>query len=457
MPESSSRPLRVAVIGAGPGGIYAAGALLGTDLAVSVDVFDRLPTPSGLVRYGVAPDHPKIKSVAETLAAILEAPEVRFFGNVAYGTDINQEDLARHYDAVIHASGIPDPRPLGIPGEELLGSYTADEFITWYNGHPNAELSTFLDARQVAVIGAGNVALDVVRMLLRTADEVGATDVPDDVVTTWKRASAEEIHLLSRRGPAQAKFTTVELRELAKVEDVDIVIDPADLELDPAGEQLLEQDKAARRNVEVFRAWADEPSTGQSRRVHLHFWSRPRAITGTEQVEGLEVERTALNDDDQLVAEGSREQLEVQAVFSAVGYVPRLVPGLPVDPDATAVPNDDGRVLASDGVVPGCYVAGWLKRGPTGVIGTNKSDATATVATLLADAEAGGLPAPAAPDPDTVPALLDERGIAYVSWEQWLELDAHELSEGSNQGRVRSKVATVEAMMDIAHRARGSP
>lgn len=437
--------LRVAVIGAGPAGIYAVGALLEADPAVSVDVFEALPAPFGLVRYGVAPDHPKIRSVADKLAEILESPRVRFLGNVAYGADLTAEDLRRHYHAVIHASGSPSERALGIPGEELDGSFAAAAFVAWYNGHPGAADQGFLKARDVVVVGAGNVALDVARMLVTDADALVATDLPADVLDAWRSAQAADVYLLARRGPAFAKFTTPELRELAALEGVGLVVDPADLELDPASAEVLETNRAAKRNVAVLQRWAEAPGTAAPRRIHFKFWARPTEIHGSLQVEEVTVERTRLDDAGRLVPAGPVERLRAQAVFRAIGYVGTPVPGLPFDDATATVPNSAGRV--SGAANTGQYVAGWIKRGPVGVIGTNKSDATETVRSLLEDAPS--LPAPPEPDPAAVLATLDRAGVRYFGWDEWLRLDAHEVVEGERRGRPRLKVRTVEEMLDI--------
>lgn len=440
-------PLRVAVVGAGPAGIYAAGALLAAERPISVDVFEALPAPFGLVRYGVAPDNLKIKSVADKLAEVLASRDARFIGNVTYGIDLTADDLARRYHAVIHASGSPNERSLGIPGEDLPGSFAAADFVEWYNGRPQAENQGFLEARDVVVVGAGNVALDVARMLVTDADALVVTDLPADALDAWRSAKATDVHVLARRGPAFAKFTTRELRELADLYDVELVVDPADLELDPLSKAELDTNRVARRNVDVLESWAvAKRREGARRRIHFHFWARPIRITGTSQVEAVEVERTGLDDDGRLVGAGPIEKITAQAVFRAIGYAGRPLPGLPFDESTSTVPNTAGRV---DGAVhPGTYVAGWIKRGPTGVIGTNRRDAAETVRTLLADAER--LPDPPEPDPDSVLAMLDRAGIRYFLWDDWLALDTHEIAEGERVGRPRLKVCTVDGMLRIA-------
>jgi len=444
--KPGGRPLRVAVVGAGPAGVYAAGALLDAQTPVSVDVIEALPAPYGLVRYGVAPDHPKIKSVSTVMARILASPDVRFLGNVTYGVDLTADDLRRHYHAVIHAIGSPNERSLAVPGEHLEGSFAAADFVAWYNGHPHAVPRRFLQARQAVVVGAGNVALDVARMLVTDAEALVATDLPDHALEAWRAAQASDVYLLARRGPAHAKFTTPELRELTALDGVDLVVDSADLALDPAGEEIVESNRVARRNVDVLREWADRGLTGAPRRIHFRFWTRPIEILGSERVEGVVVERTTIDAEGRLVGAGPTEKLPAQAVFRAIGYAGRALPGLPFDDASGTVPNVEGRVVGSDGY--GTYVAGWIKRGPTGVIGTNKSDAAETVRTLLVDAPM--FEPPAEPEPEAVTDLLERRGVRYVGWGQWLLVDEYEVASGTRTGRPRLKVCSIEEMLDIS-------
>jgi ferredoxin/flavodoxin---NADP+ reductase len=449
-PSAAGRStLRVAVIGAGPAGIYATAALLAADPPASVDVFEALPAPFGLVRYGVAPDHPKIQSVANQLAKILESPDARFFGNVEYGADLTLADLSRHYHAVVWATGAPNERALGVPGENLPGAFAAAEFVAWYNGHPAAVGRDYLSARQAVVVGAGNVALDVARMLVTDAAALVDTDMPQHVLDAWRSARATDVYVLARRGPAYAKFTTPELRELNALDGVDVVVDRADLVLDAAGEEVVAGSRAAKRNLDVLRAWADQPSRGRARPSHLMFWTRPTAILGTDRVAAVATERTALDPDGRLVATAEVGQVRAQALFRAIGYAGQPLPGLPFDNGSATIPNVTGRVTGADRT--GVYVAGWIKRGPVGVIGTNKSDATETVRTLLADLT--HLNAPPEPDLDAVTATLEARGVRYVRWDQWLALDAHELTTGARLGRPRLKVATVSEMLHIATRS----
>ncbi len=441
-----SEPLRVAVVGAGPAGIYATGALLNAAIPVSIDVLEALPAPFGLVRYGVAPDHPKIQSVSTVLARILANPRVRFLGNVTYGVDLTARDLRRHYHAVIHAIGSPNERSLGVPGEQLDGSFGGADFVAWYNGHPGAVDRGYLGAREAVVVGAGNVALDVARMLATDADALVTTDIPAHVLEAWKSADASDVYLLARRGPAYTKFTTPELRELADLPGVDLLVDPADLELDAAGADVVEHNRTARRNVDVLKGWADQRPSGQRRRIHLRFWTRPTEILGSERVEGVAVERTAFDTGGRLVGTGSTAHLPAQAVFRAIGYAGLALPGVPFDESSATVPHLEGRVQGLDH--NGVYVAGWIKRGPTGVIGTNKSDAAETVRAVLADAPR--LAVPPEPDPASVTGLLERRGVRFTTWDQWLLVDAHEVREGERLGRPRLKVCRVDEMLDIA-------
>src|SRR3954452_17504784 len=391
--------LRVAVVGSGPAGVYAADALGKRD-DTTVDVFDRLPCPFRLVRYGVAPDHEKIRSISATLQRVFEQPGVRFLGNVEVGRDITVEELHAHYDALIVSCGSALGRRLGVPGEDLPGSFSATDFVAWYCGHPDAQVDRFtLEARSVAIVGLGNVALDAARLLAKDADALRQTDMPEHVLRVLADSKVEDVSIVGRRGPAQARFTTKELRELGEIEGVDVLVDPADLELDAASEAALAAEPVLRRNLEVLRGWAQRPAAGHSRRVHLRFLQRPDAVLGEGQVSGLQVDGTRLDGSGGAAGTGQLSVVDAQMILCSVGYRGLAIDGLPFDERDGVIPNDGGRVLRDGAPVPGEYVAGWIKRGPTGVIGTNKHDAHETVAALLED----GLEEPLHPEPEAVP------------------------------------------------------
>lgn len=453
MTYSPERPLRVGIVGAGPSGLFAADALIKQDLPVSIDLFDRLPTPFGLVRYGVAPDHQKIKSVTKLYQRTLDDPRVRFFGHVSYGQDLTLDELRRFYDAIFYTVGAPSDRPLGIPGEALSGSLSATEFVAWYNGHPDfADLSPDLSVKSVAVIGVGNVAVDVTRILAKTAAELRTTDIADHAVAALQESQVEDIYMLGRRGPAQGKFTTKELRELGELANADIVVDPADLELDMLSEASLADDRVVAKNVEVLRDFSGRAQTGKPRRVHIKFLSSPIEVLGESKVEGLRIQKNELRDREgqlEAVPTDETEVLSVGLVLRSVGYKGVALPEVPFDPKRGVIPNTEGRVTESVGgpVVPGEYVAGWIKRGPTGVIGTNKADAAESVRSLLADAPKLGRVADADRDPARIERYLSEKGVHFVPFDHWLELDALELEAGQAQGRPRVKLTRVEEML----------
>jgi len=433
--------LRVAIIGSGPAGVYSAAALVAHG-DVSVDVFERLPCPFGLVRYGVAPDHPKIKSIASALRKTFEDPAVRFLGNVEVGQDLTVDDLHSHYDAVVYTSGAAVDRRLAIPGEDLPGSFSATQFVAWYCGHPDAPLDRFaLQTTAVAVIGVGNVALDVTRILAKTPDELRSTDLPDHVLAVLEKSLVSDIHLIGRRGPAQAKFSTKELRELGELTHADILVDPADLVLDAESAELAEAEPTVRRNLEVLGEWAARRPAGRPRRVHLRFRLRPTEVLGVDAVSGLRLESTG---------GGPGDSLQVGMVLRAVGYRGVPSPGLPFDQDRGVIPSQAGRVIRDGAVSVGEYTAGWIKRGPTGVIGTNKSDAAETVASLLADADS--LPPAPHRDPEAVDALLSSRGVNVVTWDGWRAIEAAETELGMSQGRAAVKIADRATLLAAAQR-----
>ncbi|MDR6219457.1 FAD-dependent oxidoreductase [Deinococcus soli (ex Cha et al. 2016)] len=440
------RPLRVAVIGSGPSGIFATEALLKqTDLPAQVDVYDRLPTPYGLVRYGVAPDHLTIKSVTRGFEKTLGDPRVRFLGNVEFGTDLTHEDALTHYDAVLYTVGASSDRRLGIPGEDLTGSMSATEFVAWYNGHPDAAAREMvLSASGVAVVGVGNVALDVSRILVKTAQELHESDIAAHALTALDASHVQDVWVLGRRGPAQAAFTTKELREFGELHAAEPVVKPEEIALSEAEEAAI-TDNTKKKNVEVLRDFAAREAEGKARRVHLRFLVSPVEILddGQGRVGGLKVERNRLDENGNAVGTGEFEVLPVQMVLRSVGYRGVALPGVPFDEKRGVIANDEGRVVGRVGE----YTAGWIKRGPSGVVGTNRKDATDTVAHLLADAKDGKLPGAAHPTREAVDALLRGKGVQVYSFHDWQVLDAHELAEGQAQGRPRAKVVHRDLML----------
>ena len=445
----TDQALRVAVIGSGPAGIYAAQALAAADGVGAVDVLDRLPAPYGLVRYGVAPDHLKIKSTMRALQGVLEHPAVRFLGNVELGRDVTVADLHDHYDAVIVACGAAVDRRLGVPGEELPGSFSATEFVSWYSGHPDAEVDRFaLEATSVVVVGVGNVAVDVARLLAKTAEELRSTDLPDHVLDVLSASRVTDIHMLGRRGPAQATFTSKELTELGELANADVIVDPAELVLDEASEAAMAASPAVRRNVATLQQWAGREPAGRPRRLHLRFLTRPTALLGESRVEAVQVERTALDGTGRAGGTGELSEIPAQLVLRSVGYRGVPLPGLPFDEGSGTMPHEAGRVRNGGGPLPRTYVAGWIKRGPSGVIGTNKKDAVETVASLLADAPS--LPRAPHRDPDAFPALLRGRGVHLVEWDGWRRIDEAEVELGRETGRDRVKIHEREQMLRLS-------
>lgn len=450
-PPSPEHPLRVAVVGAGPAGIYAADALTRQDdVPVAVDLIDRLPTPFGLVRHGIAPDHPKMRAIRDTLHRSLDNPRLRFVGNVDVGVDISLADLRRHVDAVIYTYGASVDRRLGIEGEDLPGSLAATELVAWYTGHPDAdrarvEAALTAGVRSAVVIGVGNVALDVGRVLARTAPELEPTDMPQHVLDVLASMPVDEVTILGRRGPAQAAFTTQELRELAEMAGATVLVDPADLVLDPEAEERASTDRNVSRNLAVLRSWADHVATPGRARVRLRFFGRPVRLLGEDRVTGVEIERTAVDGDGRAMGTGELSVLPADLVVRSVGYRGLPLPGLPVDERSGTVPNEAGRVLRDGRVSVGEYAAGWIKRGPSGVVGTNKHDARETVASLLADATDGAL-CSRGPVGDLVEELVD-RGLRPVLLDDWRAIDAAEVALGATRGRARTTLHERESLL----------
>ncbi|MGI8697377.1 MAG: FAD-dependent oxidoreductase [Mycobacteriales bacterium] len=451
-------PLRVAVIGSGPAGIYTADALAKSGRAVEVDVIDLLPTPYGLVRYGVAPDHQKIKSITRTLHEVLETPGVRFLGNTRYGADLTLDDLRAHYPAVVIATGAPHDRRLGIVGEDLPGSVSAPEVVAWYSGRPGS-VAPPLHARSVAVIGAGNVALDIARVFAKGSAGLAMTDMPEHVHDAFRSVAVTDVHLVIRRGPADVKFTPLELREMAALPGVGVIVEPADVAIEAAATLPAEAKRPVRTMTELFATWAGAAPTGAPVRVTFHFLRRPVELIGTDHVEAIRLERCVPDGAGGVTGTGETETIPAELVVRSVGYRGAPVADLPFDQATATLPHQTGRVVRSAGVgvagveLAGVYVAGWIKRGPTGVIGTNKADAAETVRTLLADAESGRL-RPVSEERDAVISLLDSRGVDYTLWDGWLRLDAAELEAGRLAGRDRTKLGELEHMLRIARRPR---
>ena len=443
-------PLRIAIVGSGPAGFYAAGALLDADAPVEVDMLERLPTPWGLVRLGVAPDHPKLKTVSRAFERIADKPGFRFVGNVEIGRDLHHADLVRLYDAVVYAVGAQSDRRLGISGEELPGSWSAFEFVAWYNGHPDYQDLPFdLDVERAVVIGNGNVALDVARMLALTPEELAPTDTTEAAISAISRSRISDIVVLGRRGPAQAAFTTPELAELADLGGADVVVDPAEL-----GDVPEDADTRVKRNLEVLRELAARAPAGKPKTLRFRFLASPVAIHGDERVEALEIVRNRLEErDGRLVAVPTqvRETIPCGLVFRSVGYRGVAVPGVPFDERNGTICNDRGRVLDESGSpVAATYCAGWIKRGPTGIIGTNKKDATETVEQLLADVRDGVVAHRDGATAEAVDALLDERGVRRVVYAGWVAIDTLERGRGEPLGRPRVKLVTWDELLDAA-------
>ena len=459
--STTPRPLRVAIVGAGPAGVYAADILTksqgvqGGDFTVSIDLFDRYPAPYGLIRYGVAPDHPRIKGIVGALHKVLDRGDIRFLGNVEYGRDLTLADLRRHYDAVIFATGAIRDADLDIPGIGFEGSFGGADFVSWYDGHPDVAREWPLDASQIAVIGNGNVALDVARMLSKHAADLLATEIPENVYEGLKQSPVTDVHVFGRRGPAQVKFTPLELRELSHSRDVDIVLYPEDFDFDAASEAQIASNNQTKTMVKTLTNWLVEHEPGNaSRRLHLHFLHSPVEILDSPEapgkVAGIRFERTELTGDGAVRGTGEFVDYPVQAVYRAVGYFGSELPDIAFDEARGVIPNAGGRIVEAGGApVPGLYCTGWIKRGPVGLIGHTKGDALETIGFLLEDRL--NLPGAQEPSEAAVTDLLEQRSVEYTTWEGWLKLDAHELqlgadfasSDPTHTGLVRERIKVV--------------
>jgi ferredoxin--NADP+ reductase len=464
---SAQRPLRVAVVGSGPSAFYAADALFKVgDLHARVDVFDRLPTPYGLVRGGVAPDHQKIKNVIRVYEKTASREGFRFFGNVKLGRDIQVQDLVEHYDQIVYAVGNEGSRGLGIPGEDLDGVHSATEFVFWYNGHPDYRHLAFdlENATRVAVVGNGNVAMDVTRVLIKDPKALEATDIADYALEALRGSKIREVLLLGRRGPAQAAFSTKEIQEIADLEDSDTVVSTEDVVVDDVTATWLETGapKSARRNLEFLTELAEKGEGTHDKKVRCCFLASPVEVLGKDgKVSGVRVERGELYPDDtgtpRPKGTGHYHEEEIQLLFKAIGYRGLEIPGVPYEPRSGIIPNVEGRVVAnheSKDVVPDQYVVGWAKRGPTGLIGTNSPDSKATVEKMVEDLRGRSAPPLPGGDENAIITLLQERGVDFVTYEDWKSLDQHEIELGKAAGRVRRKLTSVEEIMAAIHTAR---
>lgn len=450
-------------MGAGPAGIYASDILAKSDLDVSIDLFERLPAPYGLVRYGVAPDHPRIKQIIVALYKILQRGDIRLLGNVEVGLDISIEELQENYDAVIISTGADRDAPLNIPGIDLPQSYGAADFVSWYDGHPDYPRTWPLEAAEVAVVGVGNVALDVARMLAKYPEDLLVTEVPENVANGLAQSPITDVHIFGRRGPAQVKFTPLELRELGKVPNVDLIVSEEDFDFDEGSEESLRSSNQQRQVVKTLTqfASADPEKQTANRRIHLHLFESPVEVAADESgaVAGFRTERMELTGDGNVSGTGRFTDWPIQAIYRAVGYYSSPITGLPFDERRGVIPNQGGRVQ------PGVYATGWIKRGPVGLIGSTKSDAQETISNLVQDAQDGVLPGRAeAGSPEAVLALLEARNVPFTTWDGWELLDAYERSLGAEFGelpdgrglRERVKVVSRDAMTKIS-RGEGVP
>ena len=444
--------LRLAVVGAGPAGIYASDLIIKAerDFDVSIDLFDLLPAPYGLVRYGVAPDHPRIKGIIRALYEVLDRGDIRFFGNVRYGIDIKLEDLKQHYNAVIFATGAIRDADLNIPGIELDGSYGAADFVNWYDAHPDFPLTWPLNAKEIAVIGNGNVALDVARMLIKLPEDLLSTDIPEHVYEGLKSSPVTDVHVFGRRGPAQVKFSPLELREALHVNGVQAIVYDEDFQFDEGSQQALDSNNQIRVMVKTLQDLRENPQAPKERRLHLHFFHSPLEVIGKDgKVSAIKFEKTKLDGSGNVSGTGEVVEYPVQAVYRAVGYFGSELDEIPFDSKYGVIKNEEGRVLDSSGNhIPGVYCTGWIKRGPVGLIGHTKADAIETIGHLISDRSSWWKPA--RPDEQDIVETLRDRGVDFMDWKQWLRVDAEEKSQGQARGRERLKLHDRKQMIEIS-------
>ena len=447
-----NRPLRVAVIGSGPAGVYASDALMKSSTDVEVDLFEKMPAPFGLIRYGVAPDHPRIKGIIMALHRVMEKPELRLFSNVEFGKDITLDELKEHYDAVIFATGAVGDRALPTPGADLPEHFGAGEFVGFYDGNPLFERTWDLSAESVAVVGVGNVALDVSRILAKTGEELHVTEIPDNVYEVLKTNKAKEVHVFGRRGPAQAKFTPLELKELDYSPNVEVVVDPRDIDYDSSSEIMRRESKITDQVCTILENYAIREPKNAPHKLYIHFFESPveilseKGADGEQHVTGLRTQRMEYDGAGGLRPTGETTDWKVGAVYSAVGYRSDALPGIPFDNVKNVISNVGGRVIESDNTedeaaeaITGLYTTGWVRRGPVGLIGNTKGDANEAVANLLADAAEGKKFNPSKPELSAVNELLESKSINYLDWEGWRKLDAAERAAGEAEGRERKK------------------
>lgn len=450
-------PLRVAIIGAGPAGIYASDLLIrNEEREVFVDLFEQMPAPFGLIRYGVAPDHPRIKGIVKSLHNVLDKPRLRLLGNIEIGKDITVEELRDYYDAVVFSTGAVADRDLNIPGIEAEGSFGAGEFVGFYDGNPRFERSWDLSAQSVAVIGVGNVGLDVARILAKTGDELKVTEISDNVYDSLKENKATEVHVFGRRGPAQVKFTPQELKELDHSPTINVVVDPEDIDYDGASEEARRASKSQDLVCQILEQYAIREPKDAPHTLQIHLFENPVEVLQKDgKVVGLRTERTALDGNGGVNGTGEFKDWPVQAVYRAVGYKSDPIDGVPFDENKHVIPNDGGHVLTAPGAepVPGLYATGWIKRGPIGLIGNTKSDAKETTDILIKDAVTGVLEAPKHQGEEAIIELLDSRNIPFTTWEGWYKLDAAERALGEAEGRERKKIVDWEEMVRQAREA----
>ncbi len=447
------RPLRVAIVGSGPSGFYAAEPLISSPVKVKVDMFDRLPVPFGLVRYGVAPDHSKIKNVIKVYEKIALNPAFGFFGNVEVGKDIVVEELKQFYDVILFTCGAQTDKKIGIPGEDLLGSHTATEFVAWYNGHPDYANRKFdLSSEAAVVVGQGNVAMDVSRILCKTVDELKNTDIAQHALEALAQSKIKEVHLIGRRGPAQAAFTSPEIKEFGELADCDPWVEPQDLVLNEASQKELENpsNAAKKKNYEILKNLAALPERRKQKKFFIHFLKSPVSLLGNSRVEKLILEKNVLSgeaNNQKAKGTGVKEELPCGIFFRSVGYKGVAISGVPFDETKGTFPNKEGRLLNNGQVALGLYAAGWIKRGPSGVIGTNKPDSEETVKKILEDAPQ--LKPCVTPDTNALKDFLKKKGLRPVSFEDWKKIDAAEIERGILSGKPREKFVKKEDMLKI--------